>query len=105
MEEPGGHSPWGRKESDMTERLHSLFLLPMQNLANFTYLEEFFFKIVFMYLFLAVLGLRCYTQVFSSCGEQGLLSGCGKWACCAGFSCCRAGALGCMASVVETLGL
>ena len=22
MEEPGGLSPWGRKESDMTERLH-----------------------------------------------------------------------------------
>jgi len=22
-EEPGGYSPWGRKESDTTERLHS----------------------------------------------------------------------------------
>ena len=30
----------------------------------------FFFK---FYLFLAVLGLCCCTQVFSSCGEQGLL--------------------------------
>ena len=48
----------------------------MQNLANFTYLEEFFFKIVSMYVFLAVLGLRCYAQVFCSCGEQGLLSSC-----------------------------
>ena len=26
-----------------------------------------------MYLFLAVLGLRCYVWAFSSCGEQGLL--------------------------------
>ena len=25
MEEPGGYSPWGRKESDMTERLQFLF--------------------------------------------------------------------------------
>ena len=27
----------------------------------------------FIYLFLAALGLRCCTQAFSSCGEQGLL--------------------------------
>ena len=27
----------------------------------------------FIYLFLAVLGLRCCVQAFSSCGEQGLL--------------------------------
>ena len=34
-----------------------------------------FFKInVFIiYLFLAVLGLRCCTRAFSSCGERGLL--------------------------------
>ena len=33
-----------------------------------------FFKLInFIYLFLAALGLRCYTQAFSSCGEQGLL--------------------------------
>ena len=25
MEEPGGYSPWGYKESDMTERLHFHF--------------------------------------------------------------------------------
>ena len=31
-----------------------------------------FFK-KFIYLFLAVLGLRCHVQAFSSCGEQGLL--------------------------------
>ena len=34
-------------------------------LKNFIYL--------FIYLFLAALGLRCCTWAFSSCGEQGLL--------------------------------
>ena len=29
--------------------------------------------IYFIYLFLAMLGLRCCVQAFSSCGEQGLL--------------------------------
>ena len=28
---------------------------------------------LFIYLFLAALGLRCYARAFSSCGEQGLL--------------------------------
>ena len=28
---------------------------------------------LFIYLFLAVLGLRCCTRAFSSCGERGLL--------------------------------
>ena len=27
MEEPGRHSPWGRKQSDTTERLHFHFSL------------------------------------------------------------------------------
>ena len=29
-------------------------------------------KNLFNYLFLAVLSLYCYTQIFSSCGKQGL---------------------------------
>ena len=34
----------------------------------------FFFLIhLFIYLFLAALGLRCCAQAFSSCGERGLL--------------------------------
>ena len=34
----------------------------------------FFFKInLFIYLFLAVLGLRCCVRAFSSCSERGLL--------------------------------
>ena len=36
--------------------------------------EVFFFLInLFIYLFLAALGLRCCAQIFSSCGERGLL--------------------------------
>ena len=36
------------------------------------YIYFFFFKI-FIYLFLAVLGLRFCARAFSSCGERGLL--------------------------------
>ena len=46
------------------------------------------------YLFLAVLGLCCCTQAFSSCSKWGLLSKCMAWAShCSSFSCCRAWAL------------
>ena len=38
---------------------------------------------------MAVLGLRCCAQVFSSCSKQGPLSSCGARAShCSGFSCC-----------------
>ena len=39
------------------------------------YLETFFssFFLLFIYLFLAALGLRCCAWAFSSCGEWGLL--------------------------------
>ena len=43
---------------------------------------------VFIYLFLAALGLRCCVQAFSSCSKWGLLSSCGVWTShCGGFSC------------------
>ena len=32
-----------------------------------------FFLNLFIYLFLAALGLRCFAWAFSSCGERGLL--------------------------------
>ena len=35
--------------------------------------KKIFLKILFIYLFLAALGLRCCTWAFSSCDEQGLL--------------------------------
>ena len=56
-------------------------------------------KKLFIYIFLAALGLRCCAWAFSSCCEEGLLSGCGVQAShCSDFSCCRAQALGCMGS-------
>ena len=40
----------------------------------FPFLLKFFLiNLFYFYLFLAVLGLCCCAQVFSSCGEQGLL--------------------------------
>ena len=66
------------------------------------------FKIIylFIYLFLAALGLRCCARAFSSCGEQGATLCCGARAShCGGFSCCGAGALGTWASVVVAHGL
>ena len=54
-----------------------------------------FFKFFFLSFFMAVLGLHCCVQAFSSCSESGLLSSCGAWVShCSGFSCCRAQALG-----------
>ena len=47
-------------------------------------------------------------QSFSSCGRQGLLSGCGERAsCCIGFSCCGARSTNsrCVGSVVVAPGL
>ena len=68
------------------------------------YLPYFiYFFILFMYLFLAALGLCRCAWTFSSCDEQGLLSSWGAWSShCNGFSCCRAWPLG---TVVETLRL
>ena len=45
-------------------------------------------------------------QLFSTCGQQGLLCSCGVWAFhCGGFSCCRAWALGMQASVAVAHGI
>ena len=39
--------------------------------SQFSYICLFF--LIYLYLFLAALGLRCCTQAFSGCGERGLL--------------------------------
>ena len=44
------------------------------------HVRVFWVFLSFTYVFLAVLGLWCCTWAFSSCGQQGLLSGCGVWA-------------------------
>ena len=43
--------------------------------VNVAVATSFFFFIFYFHFFkcLAALGLRCYVQAFSSCGEQGLL--------------------------------
>ena len=49
---------------------------------------------------------NCCKRAFSSCGERGLLSGCGMTAShCSGFSCCRAWGLGMRAVVAAVHGL
>ena len=48
--------------------------------VNLYFVNFFLFKKIVVYLFLAVLGLHCCVWVFSSCGEQRLLSSCGAWA-------------------------
>ena len=54
----------------------------------------FFLKKVFIYLSLAVLGLHCCAQAFSSCWEWGLFCSCTVQAShCRSFSCCRVWAL------------
>ena len=52
---------------------HNSFVI---KIAAIVFLGYFFFNkciYLFMYLFMAVLGLRCCTWAFSSCGERGLL--------------------------------
>ena len=55
---------------------------------------------------MAALGFCCGMWVFSSCGEQGLLSNCGARAShCGGFSCGATQALGTQAPVAVAQGL
>ena len=61
-----------------TEKVLSSFLLnelmSSSNLCRTEYIFSFFFIIVFIDLFLAVLGSSLLHGLFSSCGEQRLLS-------------------------------
>ena len=54
---------------------------------------------------LAALGFRCFAQVFSSCGEWGLLRHGALISHCGGFPCCRARAPGARASAAAGCGL
>ena len=55
-----GCNPWGRK------RVRRDFVTEQQQSGEYKY-------ILFIYLFLAALGLRCFAWTFSSCGKRGLL--------------------------------
>ena len=81
-----GYSPLGRKELDTTEQL--IEQVEAQTLLNaFVNLVEmglliFSLKKLFIYLFLAALGLHCCARALSNCGETALerkLSSCGMW--------------------------
>ena len=66
----------------------------------------YFLKIYYLIFFLAVVGLCCCTQAFSSCSEWGYsLLYCVGFSLQGGFSRCRAQALGIQASVVAADGL
>ena len=53
------------------KRILTPYLIPGININSKK--STLFFFIIFIYLFLAVLGLCCCVGAFSSCGEQGLL--------------------------------
>ena len=86
--------------------------IPPFNSVNFCFI---YFFILFIYLFLAALGLHCCAQAFSSCGKQGplfaVVHGLHPWRWLflhlhgGGFSYCRAQALGAWASIVVAHGL
>ena len=48
-----------------------LILLRIRKIKVFVFLPSLI--LLFIYLFLAALGLRCCVRAFSSCGERGLL--------------------------------
>ena len=83
-------------EKYRTEHLSFIYL--------FIYLSIYLFltfKKLFIYLFMAVLGLRCYVWAFLQLRRAGATLRCGARAShCGGFSCCGARALGAWASVV-----
>ena len=61
---------------------------------------------LFIYLFLAALGLRCCVRAFLLSRQAGVTLRCGVRAShCCDFSCCGAWALGARASVVVARGL
>ena len=66
---------------------------------------SFFFLKIYLFYFLAGVGLCCFMQAFSSCGERSLLFAVALRLLMAVASCCRVQALGMRASVVAAHGL
>ena len=60
------------------------------NLQRAAFFSFFFFSILFIYLYLAVLGLHCFAQAFSNCSE---------W-----LLCCKAQALGAQVQQLQHVG-
>ena len=74
-------------------------------LFTFHFCIHCFFSLIFIYLFMAALGLCCCMRAFSSCGKWDLLSSYSARASHCGGFCCRAWALGHVGSVVAAPGL
>ena len=61
---------WLHLEVRKVKRGREVFLTSSGNMQK---AFKFFFFLIYLFLFLAALGLRCCVLAFSSCGEQGLL--------------------------------
>ena len=96
---------WQKKKKSIVFQGQDLCgVISLSSLLTIWSFHLFFFNInLFIYLFLAALGLRCCARAFSICRERGLLFVvvCGL---CSGFSCFGEQALGTCASVVVAHG-
>ena len=78
--------------------LNSFPFLPLElfgSCLSLSFFKDLFIYFFFYFLFLVVLSLRCCTQAFSSCGEQGLLLFWSMGSRCVGFSSWGSWALQC----------
>ena len=82
MEPRGSNRRWTRAQDQFWVKLKGQTFLPpvprelrSWNLRDRTAVANYFIFIIylFIYLFLAALGLRCCAWAFSSCGQRGLL--------------------------------
>ena len=71
---------------------------------NVSQVSIFSFSKIIICLFLTALGLRCWVQTFSSCGQWGQLFCGGQASRWGGSSCCGAQASGMLASIGAALG-
>ena len=81
--------------SSVSEHLDCFYLLTIVN----------FPLLIYLFIYLAALGLRYCAWAFSSCDEWATLCYSARASHCGGFSCCGARALGAWASVVVARGL
>ena len=90
----------------MTEQLNNItVLVPVAQRSDCIVLTvSFYIEKIFIYFGCA--GSSLLHGLFSSCSEQGLLSGCSVWVShCGGFSCCSTWALGGRAQWLGHMGL
>ena len=64
---------WGLGSADGLTSGVLFIIVPFPPSLPLFFLTLLFFNLIFIYLFMAALGLRCCARAFSSCREQGLL--------------------------------